>query len=209
MRRRRARRRRTGLLDRPAWVGRFLLFLLIPTALLLGVYVARRVLPGQPGAVTAAVGTPSPSVALAQTQPPSPAQASSGRAPAPAFPFTPLRTVSGIPSVHDGDTITVSGTRIRLNGVDAEELSEPHGAAARAVLQDIIGIGSPVECGLNGEKTWDRDVGVCINRLGQDVGAELIRRGHALDCEHFSKGRYRPLEPAGARASLISKPYCR
>jgi micrococcal nuclease len=125
-----------------------------------------------------------------------------------AFPFTPTRAVSGIPKVNDGDTIIVAGVPVRLNGIDAEELTEPHGKAARSALQKIVGAG-PVVCGLTGEKTFNREVGVCFNSQNQDIGAELVRQGHALDCGYFSNGRYRSLEPSDVRSKLVAKSYCR
>jgi endonuclease YncB( thermonuclease family) len=125
------------------------------------------------------------------------------------------RVIEGPVRVIDGDTIVVAGVHVRLNGVDAEEVAhpgypvaDPYGEAARAVMQEIVGIGSPAKCDLNGEKSYDRVVGVCFNGLGQDVGAEIIRRGAALDCAHYSGGRYRPLEPPGARARLKQASYC-
>ena len=49
--------------------------------------------------------------------------------------------------VIDGDTIVVAGVHVRLNGIDAEEVAhpgypvaDPHGEAARAVMQEIVGI---------------------------------------------------------------------
>lgn len=123
-------------------------------------------------------------------------------------------TIRGVPTVLDGDTISVGGVHVRLDGVDAEETAhfgrpaEPHGSAARAAMQEIVGIGAPVRCELNGQRTHDRLVGVCFNARGQDIGGELVRRGLALDCAHYSQGRYRALEPAGARGRLIQKPYC-
>ena len=123
--------------------------------------------------------------------------------------------IQGVPRVVDGDTIVVAGIHVRLDGVDAEETdhgpgkpAEPHGDAARAVMQEIVGVGASVQCELNGKKSYDRLIGVCVNARGQDIGGELIRRGMALDCARFSGGRYRALEPAGARARLIQKPYC-
>jgi micrococcal nuclease len=104
---------------------------------------------------------------------------------------------------------------VRLNGIDAEEVVHPgypvsdrHGEAARAVMQEIVGIGSPVKRNLNGERSYDRVVGVCFNALGQDIGAEITRRGAALDCAHCSGGRYRLLEPPGARTRLKQANYC-
>jgi micrococcal nuclease len=122
--------------------------------------------------------------------------------------FAPGTTLMGPHRVIDGDTIVVAGTTVRLNGIDAEELSEPHGHAARAALQAVVGVGGPVRCQLNGDRTRGREVGVCFNALSQDIGAELVKRGLALDCAAFSGGRYRRLEPAGARTRLTQKPYC-
>ncbi len=121
------------------------------------------------------------------------------------------REIQGVPRVLDGDTIVVSGLRVRLNGLDAEEVSsppEPHGAAARAGMQSIVGIGAPVRCVLKGDRSHERHIGTCFNMRGQDIAAELIRLGLALDCARYSGGRYRFLEPAGARLRLRQKPYC-
>jgi micrococcal nuclease len=106
----------------------------------------------------------------------------------------------------DGDTLRVAGIAVRLQGVDAEEMNEPNGPWAKAVMRDIIG-NSLVSCALNGERSYNRVVAVCYVR-GVDVGAEIIRRGAALDCAHYSHGRYRHLEPPGARARLRQARYC-
>jgi endonuclease YncB( thermonuclease family) len=124
-------------------------------------------------------------------------------------------TIEGPVRVIDGDTIVVAGVHVRLNGIDAEEVAhpgypvaDPHGEGARAVMQEIVGIGSPVRCNLNGEKSYDRVVGVCFNALGRDIGGEIVRRGAALDCAHYSGGRYRFLEPHGVRTRLKQASYC-
>lgn len=121
------------------------------------------------------------------------------------------RVLDGIPRVLDGDTIVVAGVHLRLNGIDAEEVSypsEPYGPAARAGLQSIVGIGAPVRCVLNGERSHERHIATCFNLRGQDIAAELIRQGLALDCARYSGGRYRRLEPRDARVRLRQKPYC-
>ncbi|MCP8939701.1 hypothetical protein NK718_14325 [Alsobacter sp. SYSU M60028] len=120
-------------------------------------------------------------------------------------------TLAGTARVLDRDTVEVAGVRIRLNGIDAEEVGhgfseqEPNGAAARAGMQVIVS-GVPVRCALNGERTDDRMVGVGFNKAGEDIIAERPD-GLALDCCRFSGGRYRSLEPASARAALIEKPH--
>lgn len=114
--------------------------------------------------------------------------------------------IAGYARVHDGDTIYVNDQAVRLWGVDAEELSETHGHEAHMALVAITIQGGKVACEPIG-KSYDRVVAVCISG-GMDIGAELIRRGYALDCERYSGGRYRHLEPPGARERLRQKPYC-
>jgi micrococcal nuclease len=116
--------------------------------------------------------------------------------------------IQGQATVIDGDTIRVAGAKVRLEGVDAEELNEPNGYSAKAAMEAIIA-GKPVRCTLSGAKSYDREVGTCENFQGLELNAEIIRQGRALDCERYSHGKYRGLEPVGAREKLIAKPYCR
>lgn len=64
-----------------------------------------------------------------------------------------------------------------------------------------------VECRLNGEKTYDRWVGVCYAD-GVDIGAAVISAGHALDCARYSGGRYKRLETPAAKSRLRRARYC-
>ena len=114
-------------------------------------------------------------------------------------------SISGQAIVHDGDTMRVAGYSVRLAGVDAEELSEPNGYAARDALRAIVRA-STVRCEISG-KSYNRVVGTCY--LGDmDINAEIIRRGYALDCARYSGGKYRTIEPFDARRRLLQKPYC-
>lgn len=99
--------------------------------------------------------------------------------------------------------------------VDAPEVVHPgydrdddFGPEARAEMRRIIG-DAIVRCELNGERSYERVVGVCYLPDGTDIGAEIIRRGLALDCARWSFGRYRSLEPAGVRDLIRQQPYCR
>jgi len=125
-------------------------------------------------------------------------------------------TLAGPVRVIDGDTIvlTDTNTHIRLNGVDAPEVvhpgydhDDPFGPEARDEMRRIVGE-KIVRCELNGERSYERLVGVCFLPDGTDIGAEIIRRGLALDCSHFSGSRYRTLEPAGVRAIIRQARYC-
>lgn len=112
----------------------------------------------------------------------------------------------GAAQVHDGDTLRVGGQSVRLQGVDAEELDEPHGRKARDVLIEIVGDG-PVHCAPVG-RSYKRVVAHCFTPAGLDLSAELIRRGAALDCARYSGGRFRAFEPSGVREVLRQKDYC-
>lgn len=120
------------------------------------------------------------------------------------------REVKGTAYVRDADTVVVAGTPVRLNGVDAPETSNRYGRAAKAFMERLLR-GRIVTCVLTGDRTYDRWVGTCfIETDGQfaDIGAIVIANGHALDCRRYSKGRYRSLEPAGARSRLPQARYC-
>ncbi len=122
------------------------------------------------------------------------------------------QTIDGkLVHVRDADTIEVATSRgriaIRLNGVDAPELDERGGRAGREWMRRAFG-GQRLTCQLNGDRTYDRWVGVCQDREGHDLGASVIAAGHARDCPRFSGGRYRKYETKASR-SIPSKPYCR
>ena len=125
-------------------------------------------------------------------------------------------TIAGPVRVIDGDTIvlTDTNTHIRLNGVDAPEVvhpgydhDDPFGPESRDEMRRIVG-DKIVRCELNGERSHERLIGVCFLPDGTDVGAEIIRRGLALDCPHFSGSKYRALEPNGVREIIRLARYC-
>lgn len=114
-------------------------------------------------------------------------------------------TISGHTWVYDGDTIYVDHQAIRLSGVDAEELSEPHGLGARDALREIVGT-ADIICHIDGSNRG-RKVARCY--IGdREINGLVIASGWALDCSRYSRGRYRQLELPGARARLIQKGYC-
>lgn len=103
------------------------------------------------------------------------------------------------PHIADGDTLTCSGVRVRLQGIDAPELMntrcrrgrriwacEPEqrrwaGAAADRLEELTRG---PVTCQDSGQRSFRRVVGRCYVQ-GQDVGAVLVREGLARSEAEF------------------------
>ena len=108
--------------------------------------------------------------------------------------------------MRDGDTIEVGPIAIRLMGVAAPELGEPLGRRARDFMFRVV-FSKPIQCELNGDKSYDRFVASCFLE-GKDIGAALISAGLALDCPRFSGGRYRLLERAKALNKIKLPGYC-
>jgi endonuclease YncB( thermonuclease family) len=84
-------------------------------------------------------------------------------------------------------------------GLDAPERCQPGGAASRQALEQAVR-GQPMTLALHGEDGWGRWLGR-LQVQGQDVGARLVREGHAWD-DRF-RGRAGPYarEEAEARAA--------
>lgn len=121
--------------------------------------------------------------------------------------FGACLTLTGVPSVNDGDTITIKNHHIRIYGIDAEELGEPHGERARLALIGLVGV-LPITCVSTGHTSHQRIIARCRTHTGADIGEALVRAGHALDCKKYSGGVYFRYEPAGIRAVLAQKQYC-
>lgn len=114
-------------------------------------------------------------------------------------------TVEGRARVVDGDTLEVSGVKVRLFGVDAPELDQQCqrggqvwacGRAAREELAGIVGRKRLV-CAVQDVDRYGRAVAVC-EAGGEDIGALMVRRGMAVAYLRYS-ARYGNAE-AAARA---------
>ena len=95
--------------------------------------------------------------------------------------------LAGPATVIDGDTIDMTGTRIRLIGIDAPESAQQCrrdgqawdcGAEATANLHAIVAEG-PLECAAQGSDRYGRTLATCRNGLF-DLGHEMVRRGLAI-----------------------------
>jgi endonuclease YncB( thermonuclease family) len=114
------------------------------------------------------------------------------------------RSNGGNATVHDGDTITVQGQRMRLLDIDAPEYRQtctttgkayPCGRLARAALAAMTA-GKAVAC-----KSWDRDrydrlLAVCsVGNPAVDINGEMVRQGWAV-----GYGGYRDEEAQARKA---------
>lgn len=118
-------------------------------------------------------------------------------------PFPDSMTIKGKAYIIDGDTIRIGSTKIRLAGIDAPEVDEPWGKKSKWAMYEICR-GQIITVDLDGTRSYDRLVGTCYLPDGRDIGAEIVKRGLALDLPEFSYGKYRPYEPQDARRRLAN-----
>ena len=101
--------------------------------------------------------------------------------------------ISGPARVVDGDTLTVSGVRVRLEGIDAPELAQDcerdgrswrAGHAARRHLYRLVADRN-VTCRPVGRDGYGRVIAHC-SAAGHDLGADLVRAGLAWAFVRYS-----------------------
>lgn len=102
------------------------------------------------------------------------------------------QVVSGVAHVVDGDTLDVGGTRLRLFGIDAPELSQRCGAGGRVRCGVVAAAwlrrhvdGARLYCRVVDRDRYSRSVAICT-RAGQDVGAGLVAAGWAVAYRRYS-----------------------
>ncbi|BAC46531.1 blr1266 [Bradyrhizobium diazoefficiens USDA 110] len=107
-------------------------------------------------------------------------------------------------NVIDGDTFEIAlpshSVKIRICGIDAPESGEPGSREAWAQLSKLV-YQKTVRCiqvnhppgtvcdGRSKSKNRDRIVAQCFAD-GLDIGAEMVRSGHACDWRKFDGGYY-------------------
>jgi endonuclease YncB( thermonuclease family) len=100
-----------------------------------------------------------------------------------------------ITKVSDGDSLRSGDLRIRLFGIDAPELKQQCadqngvlwgcGVAAQRQLNGLIGTNKDLQCSLRDVDRYGRLIMQCFNGA-TDIGAAMVRSGHALAYRHFS-----------------------
>jgi endonuclease YncB( thermonuclease family) len=105
-----------------------------------------------------------------------------------------LALVQGQPHVTDGDTIRIGETRIRLEGIDAPEMSQQCtradgsswrcGEAAKAALIQKFG-NQTVRCEISGKDRYGRSLGTCWAGT-VNVNQWLVQSGWAVADRRYS-----------------------
>lgn len=117
-------------------------------------------------------------------------------------------TLTGKARVVDGDTLSVAGVRIRLEGIDAPELAQQctlagrpwrAGKSARQRLVRLIA-DHPVTCRSLGRDGYGRIIASC-QAAGRDLAGELVRAGLAWAFVRYST-TFVAEEQAARRAGL-------
>lgn len=109
-------------------------------------------------------------------------------------------TFTGRATVIDGDTIEITGERVRLNGVDAPESWQKCrdgdggeyrcGKEAALALDEWLAQSRPTRCDYVERDRYGRFVGTCFRADGYEVNRWLVESGNALDWPRYSKGAY-------------------
>jgi len=102
--------------------------------------------------------------------------------------------VTGKPRIIDGDTIEVTGERIRLHGIDAPESKQTCewpgktiqcGRLATLALMDLTA-GAVVTCKTLEKDRYGRWVAICFDLDGFDIGHNMVHTGWALAYRQYS-----------------------
>jgi endonuclease YncB( thermonuclease family) len=108
--------------------------------------------------------------------------------------IAPAEEITGIPSVIDGDTLEVHGSRIRLHGIDAPESSQlctkPSGERWRCGQKASLALAdhidrSTVKCRQTDIDRYGRIIAVCF-KGGEDLNAWMVKQGWAVAYRQYS-----------------------
>jgi endonuclease YncB( thermonuclease family) len=124
------------------------------------------------------------------------------------------RTFTGRYSVVDGDSLALGGTRLRLLGIDAPELSQVctlHGApwrcgaAARERLAAFVAAGD-IACKGSRRDKYERTLVTCFNK-GLNINREMVRLGMAVSFDDYeTEEKAAKKAHAGLWASDFTRP---
>ena len=123
------------------------------------------------------------------------------------WPTQSTSTVVGTSYVIDGDTIDISGTRIRLLAIDAPELEQACsdaegrswdcGSAAARELRNYVNE-QDLKCESSRQDQYRRVLAICFMPDGSDLNAWMVRQGWAVAFR--TTKRYRPEQDEAAAA---------
>ena len=123
------------------------------------------------------------------------------------------RFVAIVTHVTDGDTLWVrrhaqaAPIQLRLDGMDAPEICQDHGPAARAALAGLV-LHRTVVVTIRARDRFDRSI-ARVRLSGDDAGRWMVRQGHAWSHRFRRSGGPYAAEEAlarGGRLGLWARP---
>jgi len=110
--------------------------------------------------------------------------------------------------VRDGDSLAIDKTELRIYGIDAPELRQTCsdaqgqswrcGEAAKSALRKLVSQGE-LRCSPRARDRYGREVATCRAKGVDDIGAAMIRAGHAVRFGNTPEGDYLAAEAAARR----------
>lgn len=105
------------------------------------------------------------------------------------------KSINGHATVIDGDTVNIGGASIRLDAIDAPEMSQPCylssgakyqcGADAKRHLEILIA-NRDITCKYDDKDQYDRLLAICYDFGGNDINARMVSSGKAIAYLYFS-----------------------
>lgn len=111
----------------------------------------------------------------------------------------PSKSMTGVvTSVHDGDTIKIGATTVRLDSIDAPELAQPYGSQSRDKLKSLVE-GKSVTVYYSKVDKYGRTVGSVFASGCAFANLQQVRSGSAW---HYKQ--YQCEQPVGLRAEFAA-----
>lgn len=118
------------------------------------------------------------------------------------------QTITGRPTVIDGDTIRMGDEKIRLLGIDAPEMRFPSGQFAKnTLIWYIFQRSGYFECQIKDRDRYNRLVALCSFH-GEDVGEFLIKAGAAVPWKKYLGDEASPLHLKYRVAHMVAAENC-
>lgn len=103
--------------------------------------------------------------------------------------------------IVDGDTFKIGKDKVRLYGIDAFELSQVGGPAAKERLAALVKSSPLVTCRVRSTDKYGRAIATCFSLTGLDLGQQLVREGSAFAYIDYSD-KYVPDQEFAAKHEL-------
>ena len=104
------------------------------------------------------------------------------------------QSLTGVPYIHDGDTVEIRGVKVRITGIDAPEMDQRCLDAKGKLSECGIEVrnqlskkaaGQQWTCSVSGKDRYGRSLASC-HVAGEDIARWMVRSGLALSFKRYS-----------------------